>query len=407
MSDVEMEEKELSSLRRQAREWAKEMRSHSLVWDAAGSGVTTHHRPPELELHTALATLSVPERYGGTPVLVRGRRLRTMSALERVVLYEEGAWGDAALLMAAPGALTAGPVVESLGDRTQQDWFYERLLGGAAWSLLAMTEAAHGSDAGGMRSSLSPLARSRTTDATGYSLNGAKTYVGNATRAGTGVVFARTGEGPLSLRAVLVETDAPGFASAPVATIGLSGALGRLTFDAVEIDAERVLGQHLSPVKRGMWGWLRAFNLLRVAAAAMGVGIARAAHEYAREHRSTPSARERDRLDRMAHRIDTVRQLTYQAARAVDADPGHGHLSAAAKVGASRLAERTTLEVLRFFGCGARLKHPLLDKWARDALGLEYMEGTSNIQRLQVFNTLARGGPAAAGPPPSPSPGTG
>ncbi|SDC50131.1 acyl-CoA dehydrogenase family protein [Streptomyces prasinopilosus] len=390
----------LAALRRQAAEWAGELRSHALTWEQTQrSAHTTVTRPPELALLTALSDLSLPERYDKPAVEAYGHRFTTTNALERAVLTEEAAYGDAALLLAAPGALTAGPVVEALGSTDQQDWFYGRLAGRTGWTCLAMTEAGHGSDAAGMRSALTRPERDDRTDACeDHVLTGAKTYIGNAARAHTAVVFARTGDGPLDLRAVLLDLRAPGVTAAPLPTIGLAGALGTLGLDAVEVGADGLLGRHLPPIKRGMWGWLRAFNLLRTSAAAMGVGIARAAHDYVRHHRTTLRAEDRARLDGISRRTAAVRELTYRAVGEIEAHPDRGHLPSVAKVSAARLAERTTREALRFFGHGARLDHPLLDKWARDARGVEYLEGTSDIQRLQIYNTLARSGPAPAPP---------
>jgi alkylation response protein AidB-like acyl-CoA dehydrogenase len=50
-------------------------------------------------------------------------------------------------------------------------------------------------------------------------------------------------------------------------------------------------------------------------------------------------------------------------------------------------------------GPAARLEHPLLGKWWRDASGFEFMEGTTAIQRLAVAQGYLTGrfgaGPAA------------
>jgi alkylation response protein AidB-like acyl-CoA dehydrogenase len=35
-------------------------------------------------------------------------------------------------------------------------------------------------------------------------------------------------------------------------------------------------------------------------------------------------------------------------------------------------------------GPGGLVADPLLEKWARDAHGFEFMEGTSNMQRLHI-----------------------
>jgi alkylation response protein AidB-like acyl-CoA dehydrogenase len=34
------------------------------------------------------------------------------------------------------------------------------------------------------------------------------------------------------------------------------------------------------------------------------------------------------------------------------------------------------------------LAHPLLEKWRRDAYAFEFMDGTTNMQRLQIARTL-------------------
>jgi alkylation response protein AidB-like acyl-CoA dehydrogenase len=124
----------------------------------------------------------------------------------------------------------------------------------------------------------------------------------------------------------------------------------------------------------------------------MGVGVARGACEYVRANRSRLSGAEQDRLDRLERRIEGVRRLTRRAAVAVDRDPLDGGLPSAAKVRAARLAEDVTLAALPFFGPGARFEHPLLDKLVRDARGVEYMEGTSDVQRLSFIGTAIRAG---------------
>jgi alkylation response protein AidB-like acyl-CoA dehydrogenase len=152
-----------------------------------------------------------------------------------------------------------------------------------------------------------------------------------------------------------------------------------------------MLGRHLSPTRRGLTGAVQGFNRLRPGVAALGLGIARGAYEYVLAHRGALRAEEQVRFDRIGCRIAEVRQLVRQAAVAIDDnDPALGYLASAAKASAARLAEETTRDALKFFGAGARLEHPLLDKFARDARGVEFMEGTRNIQHLNVFQGLAR-----------------
>ncbi|WDO09729.1 acyl-CoA dehydrogenase [Streptomyces murinus] len=341
--------------------------------------------PLRAPLLDRLATLQIPRAYARAPLVLDGEEYFILSAVERVVFHEEAAaYGDAAALLSAPGSLTAGMLVAALGDDEQQSAFFGRLHERPTWTFLAMTEPGGGSDATRLDTTLAPAGSS-------FVLNGEKRYVGNAHRAETGVVTARTRPGPLGIRCVLVDTRAPGFSAAPIPTLGMRGALGAMRFTDLAVPEEALLGRHLPATRRGMWGWLHAFNPLRCVAAALGVGLARATHLYVAAQLAGQAAARRRGLAELEARIAGVRSLTMAAARAVDADPGNAHLPAAAKTAAAGLAVGATTTALRLLGPGARLEHPLLDRWARDAHGIEHMEGTSHIQRMAVSQALARG----------------
>ncbi|MFE7524844.1 acyl-CoA dehydrogenase family protein [Kitasatospora sp. NPDC057542] len=374
----------LRKLQGLAREWCAELRPHSLAADRDPDRAVELAHLPALG---RLATLQVPPEYNPDPLRISGHVYYLTSTLEKVVFLEEGAWGDLGLMLSSPGAPMASVLVDELGDPGQKEWFYGQVLAEPTWTFFALTEPAHGSDAAAMSTTITRISPEEP-----WRLTGAKRYVGNAARARLGAVFARTGKGPLGVSAVLVDTDAPGFTAEPIETLGLRAAqLGAITLDSVEVAPERLLGRHLPASRRGMAGWLRTFNRLRPVVASMGVGLARAAHEYTLANRRRFSAEEQSRVEAVARRIESVRRLTRRAAAAVDADPGAGELANIAKLRAARLAEDVTLGALDFFGPAARVRHPVLEKLARDARGIEFMEGTGNIQRLSIFNRIAKG----------------
>jgi alkylation response protein AidB-like acyl-CoA dehydrogenase len=279
----------------------------------------------------------------------------------------------------------AGAIVQLLGDAGQRRGFFGQLDEQPTWTFLALTEPGSGSDAANMRASL-------TEDGDRFLLTGAKRYVGNATRAGPGVVFARTGSGPLGVRAVLLPAPAPGFTATALPTLGLRGALlAAIEMDAVEIAPEWLLGRHLSSTRRGILSWVQTFNRIRPRVAAMGLGLARAAYDYTRTRLPAGRARDAGRLAELGLRIDAVRQLVWHAAAAVDIDPANGHLPAAAKAQAARLAEDVTLAATELLGPAARLEHPLLDKLVRDARGVEFMEGAGQLQKIAVARSYQGG----------------
>ncbi|MEF9906112.1 MMPL family transporter [Streptomyces sp. P9-A2] len=79
--------------------------------------------------------------------------------------------------------------------------------------------------------------------------------------------------------------------------------------------------------------------------------------------------------------------LVHRAAAEADAT-GRGRVASAAKARACALAEDATLAACDLLGPAARANHPELDKLVRDARGAEFMEGTRNIQHLNLFQGL-------------------
>ncbi|MEV6598115.1 acyl-CoA dehydrogenase family protein [Actinoplanes sp. NPDC051346] len=376
-----MLDERLVALRGQLREWATDFREHAMALDRNPAHIANLLDLPGVRL---LSTLGVPADFGGPGLRVGRFRYDGMSALERVVIIEELARGDAAMVLASPGPSMSGVLLEHLADERQKARFYERITASATWTFFGLTEPDHGSDATAIATSLRPVEEAGGE----LSLSGAKRYVGNAARASLGVVFARTAPGPFGMSAVVVDTRSPGFTAEPLDMLGLRGAqISAIALDDVRVSAEWQLGRHLPVTRRGTLAFIKVFNQLRPTVAAMAVAVAAAAHELVREHAGTTGGAQRDALEVMGDRIAMTRTLVHQAAREVDAT-GNGQLASVAKMSACRLAEETTLRAAALLGPGARLEIPLLDKLVRDARGLEFMEGTTNIQRLNVFPTL-------------------
>lgn len=373
----------LACLRAESRALAADLRERALELDADPDAIGRYLDLPAIKL---MAATLIPPEYLGAPLRIGRYEYHGMRCLERVVMVEELARGDAAALLAAPGPSLSGVLVQLLADEKQKQWYYGTLASGATWTFFALTEPERGSDAGQLTTRLSPAG------AGGWSLNGGKRYIGNGVRASLGAVIARSSDGPLGITAALVDTGDPGFTATCIPTVGLRAArLSALTFRDVAVPHERILGRHLPASHRGMRAVQATFNQLRPGVAALAVGTAEAALDYVRAHRPMLSQAGRDDLDRFSGRIEAVRRLVHRAAAQVDADPADGLLASAAKARAARLAEQATLFALGFFGPGARLDHPMLDKLARDARGLEFMEGTSTVQKLMLAQGYLRG----------------
>jgi len=379
---TELDER-LLGLRRESRTLATALRERALELDADPDAISRYLDLPAMEL---MAATLIPPEYLGSPLRAGRPEYHGMGCLERVVVLEELARGDVGGVLAAPGPSLSGAIVHALGDDEQKQWYYRTLLARPTWTFFALTEPDRGSDAGQLTTRLRPAGTN------GWVLNGHKRYIGNAVRASLGVVIARSSDGPLGITAALVDTGDPGFTASAIPTVGLRAArLSAISLDDVPVPDERILGRHLPASRRGLRAVLATFTQLRPGVAALAVGTAEAALDYVREHRRALRPAERDDLDRFSGRIGAVRQLVYRAAAEVDAGPGNGLLASAAKARAAPLAEQATMFALGFFGPGARLDHPMLDKLARDARGLEFMEGTSTVQKLMLAQGYLRG----------------
>ncbi|MHC0433718.1 acyl-CoA dehydrogenase family protein [Streptomyces sp. O3] len=364
-------------LRAAVRELARPLREVSLTVDrdpALLPGLVSESLP-----WRQLAGL--PAECRPTPIRVDGQPVTGESCSEQTVIWEELARADAGVALGLPGPAMSGRMIAELADAGQRERYYGLLARPEpVWTFFGMTEPEHGSDPASMRTAL--------VDAPdgGLRLTGVKRFIGNGARAAVGVVFARRRPGPLGLAAVLLETDRTGFTATPLDTLGVRGLeLSELRLSGVPVTEDDILGRHRSATRRGMWAATRTFNRFRPVVAALALGVAQAAHDYAEENlRTAPGALRGYRAHDFHGRLTGVRAMVAAAAAAADRDPGSGTAASAAKLRATRLAEEVTARAAQALGPGARWEHPLLDKWTRDARAFEFMEGTSNVQRLGI-----------------------
>ena len=208
---TDTDEQFLGGLRSLGREYAAALRDTALDFDA-DPGLAPRllvQRLPWRQL------MGLPPAYNPDPLRVRGRAAYLDSCQQQVVMFEELSRADAAAVLALPGPSMSGLVVAELGDEAQRDRYWQLLAEEPTWTFFAMTEPAHGSDPGGMDTTLRPGATGALV------LNGVKRFVGNGARARAGVVFARRHPGPLGIAAVLLDPARLGFASVPLETLGL------------------------------------------------------------------------------------------------------------------------------------------------------------------------------------------
>ena len=91
--------------------------------------------------------LDDPLRVRGVPVLVR-------TCVERAVVAETLAWGDASVVVGAPGPSMSGVVVDDLADDEQRDRFYRHVAQPRTWTFFGLTEPDRGSDAAALETAV-------------------------------------------------------------------------------------------------------------------------------------------------------------------------------------------------------------------------------------------------------------
>ncbi|OQY91818.1 MAG: acyl-CoA dehydrogenase, partial [Chloroflexi bacterium UTCFX4] len=131
--------------------------------------------------------------------------------------------------------------------------------------------------------------------------------------------------------------------------------------------------------------------------AAMAVGVARAAFEYAtdyaqqREQFGKPIARLQAigfMLADMATEIDAARLLTWRSAWMLDQGLPVNKEASMAKRFAADTAMKVTTDAVQILGGVGYMRDYPVEKWMRDAKIMQIYEGTSQVQRVVISRML-------------------
>ncbi|HWS36419.1 MAG TPA: acyl-CoA dehydrogenase [Actinoplanes sp.] len=375
----ELLDEPLRRLRERCREVAPDLRELGMTLDRDPDAIVDHLDLPAFPLLDQVFT--PPEfqtRLAAEPF--------DPTCTAMAVIMEAISYGDPNAVLAAPGASLSRDVVRELGDDTQRAEFFGRIADGPKWTFFGLTEPGKGSAALELETRLTPA-----PDGDGFLLNGEKRYIGNGARAEAGVVFCRRAPGPWGIEAVVVDPADPGFHGELLPMIGLRGArISRLVFTDVRIPADRVLGRHRPPSRRGVYGALHALLRIRPGLAAMTLGQTRAVCDYLRAHRAVLSRWDRSRVDGLEERIAAVLRAILEVAADIDHGVVNQHRIGAVKMRAAQLGERAAILAAELLGPASLIEHPWLEKAYRDLRAFEIMEGTSNLHRLSVFQGLLK-----------------
>lgn len=306
---------------------------------------------------------SVPGEYGGF-----GER----SALTTVLAAEELAYGDlaGALAVMAPGLLTLPVLVQ--GSAEQKAALLPDVVGGE-WQAQSAALIEY-------RYDFDPLAVQTTAraDGDGYQISGEKRFVPFADRAEQILVYANL-EGVT--QGFLVPRASAGL------TIGerekLMG-INALPLFGIHLDNVRVpASQRLGGTEGHDFGWL--LSAMRIANAAVALGVARASFDYARDY-----AKDREvlgskvaqkqsiafMLAEMATEIEAIRLLTWEAAWLLDRNDAEAeHAAFLAHNGAVDMVMMVTDRGVQILGGHGYIREHPVELWMRNGRGIASLTG--------------------------------
>ncbi len=321
-----------------------------------------------------LFRLFIPEEYGGMGVSILNLCLAT-EELSR-------ACGGIAVCYAA-SALGTFPII-LFGNDEQKKKYLPDLAKGKKVAAFGITEPEAGSDA----SAIKTTARK---EGDYYILNGLKHFITNGGDAETYTVIAMTdkNKGARGASAFIVEKGTKGFTFGKKEDkFGIRASSTReLIFTDCKIPKENLIARE----GMGFIVTMKTFDMSRPGVAAQALGIAQGALELAVKY-----ARERHQFGQpissfqgiqwmladMATEIEAARGLVYSTAKMVDAGiKDVAKESAMAKMYASDVAMKVTVDALQIFGGYGYMNDYPIEKYVRDAKITQIYEGTNQVQR--------------------------
>ena len=360
-------------------------------------------RPVGLEADREARPIPVGHRYfdqclergdGRThwrPAGAPSSRKRT-STFARLLLSEEFAYWDRAVMIANPGP--GLPELSVIGGGTEEQ--KERFLlpfvdpDRPRWACFAMTEPGAGSDA-------AAIATRAEKDGDGWILNGAKCFIGSASRSDWILVQATLdiSKGRAAQRAFFVEQGAEGLGPFKIEKkMGLKAyESSSFTLENVRVPAANLLGgEERYEKKAGFKTAMSTFNAGRPVIAANAVGIARAALDetirFARKNDLLGRARVRDRIETISRKIRMARLVCLRAGQLADEARPNIIEASMSKAMAAQVAQEATSAGLELVGVTGGRGDYLIEKLYRDAKAMDIVEGTGQIQRMIISRSL-------------------
>jgi acyl-CoA dehydrogenase len=317
----------------------------------------------------------IAEEYGGPGIDFLGGAL----------IEEELGWGCSGIgTSIACNGLATTPIVIG-GSEELKRRYLSSLTEEFRLASFCLTEPDAGSDVSGMRTTA-------VKKGDKYVINGSKCFITNGGYADFYTVYAKTDKdaGHRGISAFVVPREAGVVVDKKEDKMGQRASnTATITFNDCEVPADHLLGEENKGFKLAMM----TLDRTRPGVAAMAVGIAQAAFEFATDYSKervqfgVPIAMHQAiqfMIADMATDIEAARLLVWKSAVLLDQGRRNTLESSHAKRFAADTAMKVATDAVQVYGGYGFIKEYPVEKLMRDAKIMQLYEGTSQIQRLVI-----------------------
>jgi alkylation response protein AidB-like acyl-CoA dehydrogenase len=283
--------------------------------------------------------------------------------------------------------------LDTFGTESQKQKYLTKLATGEWIGAFCLSEPEAGSDATSQRTTAIDMGDH-------YLLNGTKNWITNGGTSRVHLVIAQTDKEKKhrGINAFIVDTSWEGVEiGAKEDKLGIrSSDTHTIMYNDVKVPKENRIGEDGFGFKFAM----KVLSGGRIGIASQALGIAGGAYElalaYSKERQSfgKPISEHQAiafKLADMATDIEAAKLLVYRAAWLKDSDQNYDSAAAMAKLFASDIAMRHTVEAIQVHGGYGFVKEYHVERLMRDAKITQIYEGTSEIQKMVISRGILQG----------------
>ena len=282
--------------------------------------------------------------------------------------------------------------IEKYGNENQKNKYLRKLASGKTIGAFCLSEPESGSDATQQKT----IAQDKGDY---YLLNGTKNWITNGQKAGIYVVIAQTDpkKNHNGINAFIVEAGTKGL------SIGIKeDKLGIRSSDTTSVMFQDVIIPKENRLGPNGFGFKYAMKTLeggRIGIASQALGIATGAYElsleYSKQRKTFGKAINQHqaiafKLADMATDIEAARLLVHKSAFEKDNLDSCGLSSSMAKLFASEMAMKHSVEAVQIHGGYGFVKEYHVERLMRDAKITQIYEGTSEIQKIIISRNILK-----------------